>query len=144
MFRNYEHTLISRRSSAGGQRSIATFLSLAASYGRYSRHDYSIITLLIVGCIVIIPVTFVMSDVQTNEGSDKRGSTVAWKDLAEKRNGYYAHVTGYWTMLSERSGSEKRAIDFLEKISYLNDDAAGWEVVVVTKEQDQSSAGKGT
>ena len=54
-----------------------------------------------------------------------------WENLIEKRNGHYASVTGYLTMLSERTGGKKSAIDFLEKLCFVNDDATGGKVVLV-------------
>ena len=53
----------------------------------------------------------------------------------ENRNGHYASVTGYLTMmLFERSRGKKSSIDFLKKFGFLNDDAAGGKAVVVTEE----------
>ena len=69
--------------------------------------------------------------------------TIVWENLMEKRNGHYASVTGYLTMLFEGSGGKKGAMDFLEKLYFVDDDAAEGKAVVITKEYDQPFLGKG-
>ena len=57
-----------------------------------------------------------------------------WEHLLKKRNGHYASVTGYLAMLFERTGGKRSAIDFLEKLCFVNDNATEGKVLFVTKE----------